>query len=63
MKIQWLDGESADGMFILEIMFKDGKIGYIKNKSLEVINNYKKIFKNYPEILEMNVNYPLSKAA
>lgn len=33
MKINWLDGKDSAGMFVLEIMFRDGGTGFLKSES------------------------------
>ena len=50
LNINWLDGNSAEGMFILEICYSDGTKGYLKNKEREQIEGYIALFSDMPEV-------------
>jgi hypothetical protein len=59
--IRWLDGGSADGMFVMEIGFKDGT-GYIKRPSFTQINNDLELFwRVSPEISSLTIYDPSRK--
>ena len=50
MDINWLDGNNAEGMFILEICYVDGTKGYLKNKEREQIAYYIGLFSDMPAV-------------
>jgi len=56
--IAWLDGKDANGKFILEILFSNGKTGYLKNSNLEVLNDYQRIFRSATDIVKMTIYDP-----
>lgn len=60
MEIKWLDGESADDKYILEIVFSNGSKGYIKNYSLDQINRYKNLMINDKDVLDCLIHEPFS---
>lgn len=69
--INWFDGLSAEGKFIIEIFFSNGGKAYMKNESYEKIVFYCTLLQKDPNCIGMTVYNPdgkivennLSKAA
>jgi len=40
MNIRWLDNNGSEGLYVLELMFADGKKGYLKGNYEDVGNYY-----------------------
>lgn len=60
-EIQWLDGGAADGMFVMEIGFKDGT-GYVKRPSFALINSDLELFwRVNPDIVSITIYDPSRK--
>jgi hypothetical protein len=56
MQVRWLDGQSAEGQFVLEIMFSGGGMGYMKSKTYEqACQNYDNFWNINPEIVGMTL--------
>jgi hypothetical protein len=58
MEINWLDGNNADGMFVLEICYTNGTKGYLKNKEHERITHYITLLSDMPEVANFHVYNP-----
>lgn len=58
--IAWLDGNNAEGKFILEINFAYGGKGYLKSDEAG-INNHYEFFWSMDEIVGMTVYNPARK--
>lgn len=43
LDVNWLDGKSACGKYVLEIVFSNNTKGYIKNESLDRIIHYQNL--------------------
>ena len=57
--IRWLDGQSAEGQFVLEIMFENGRPGYLKSKTYQkACDNYERFWEINPEIVGMTLYSP-----
>lgn len=56
--IQWLDGKSAAGKFILEIEYANGSKCYLKNESKHRINEYYKMIQDCPEVAQLTIYNP-----
>ena len=59
--INWLDGNNADGMFVLEICYANGTKGYLKNKEHERIAHYIALLSDIPEVSNFLVYNPEGK--
>jgi hypothetical protein len=60
--IRWLDGKGSEGNFVLEIMFRDGGKGYMKNESyLKISDCYDLLWRVNPEIVGMTLYDPQGK--
>jgi hypothetical protein len=57
-KINWLDGKSADGMFVLEMLFRNGQKGYLKSKTHEVAMERYMLALGYEEVISMTIHDP-----
>lgn len=61
-KINWLDGKSAYGMFVLEMIFSRCLKGYLKSKTYEVaMERYLLMLKCDPEVVSMTIHDPSGK--
>lgn len=57
MNITWLDGQDANGQFILEMKFVKGT-GYLKNHSYEKIVEYYNLFWDCADVVGMTIYNP-----
>lgn len=60
-KINWLDGKSADGMFVIEMFFVNGRKGYLKNETYEVAMERYSLFLGWNELISLVVHDPSGK--
>lgn len=58
MKINWLDGKDSTGKFVLEIMFRDGGTGYLKNESYEETCKSYDLFWDSAEVVGLTIFSP-----
>lgn len=58
MEITWLDGKSADGMFILRFDYSNGGVGFLKNDKYEKLVEYVRIMSDCPDVVQMTISDP-----
>ena len=56
--VKWLDNQSADGLFVLEMVYRSGGRGYLKNRDLNRVEHYATVMKDCPEVAECIVYSP-----
>lgn len=56
--INWVDGQNADGKYILQIHFASGGTGYMKNDSYDKLCNYYTLFWDCPEVVGLTIYNP-----
>lgn len=59
--IKWLDGGDAHGKYILEISFKDGGTGYLKNTDINKIREQMNVIYDCPELVGVTLYSPNGK--
>lgn len=59
--INWLDGESADGMFVLEMLFRNGQKGYLKSETHEIAMERYMLALEYEEVVCMTIHDPAGR--
>lgn len=52
--IRWLNGKGSDGMMVLQIVYNDNTIAYLKGDNNQ-INNYYDLFESCPSVAELVV--------
>jgi hypothetical protein len=55
MEIQWLNGKDSNGKFVLEIMFRDGGAGYLKNESYDETYKSYDLFWDSSEVVGLTI--------
>jgi len=53
--IKWIDGKSATGKYVLEIIFVNGGKGYLKNENYEAISGQYTGLIDCPEVAGMTL--------
>jgi hypothetical protein len=61
MDIRWFDGQDAKNKFVLEMMFKNNGLGYLKNESYEKISGQYDFFWDNDQIVGMTLYNPEGK--
>jgi hypothetical protein len=68
--IRWMDGQAANGKFVLKMVYANGGTAYLKNDSYSGIVHYYNLLQDCPEIVNALILNPdgqpvceMSKAA
>jgi len=56
--IAWLDGKDAKGKFVLQIFYKSGKSAYMKNQSMETLEQYANLLSTCPDVVDTVIYNP-----
>ena len=56
--IKWLDGQNAVGKYVLELMYDNGSVSYMKSESYDQIRNYHSLALGMSEVVGVTIYNP-----
>jgi hypothetical protein len=56
--INWFDGQNAVGKYVLELMYDDGSVSYMKNESYKQIGHFYQLALEMSEVVGATVYNP-----
>ena len=56
--IKWFDGQNAVGKYVLELMYDDGSVSYMKSESYDQIRDYHSLALGMSEVVGATVYNP-----
>ena len=56
--INWFDGNSSFGKYVLELMYDNGSVSYMKSESYDQIRNYHSLALGMSEVVGVTIYNP-----
>lgn len=57
-KINWFDGKTSVGKYVLELLYDNGSTSYMKSESYDQIRGYHSLALGLPEVVGLTVYNP-----
>lgn len=58
MQIKWLDGQNTVGKYVLELLYDNGSVNYMKSESYDQIRNYHTLALGMSEVVGVTIYNP-----